>query len=313
MRFEERIKVSNDFVLEVARKAFPSCSLKSVCPSSLGKVSSVFRVDISSPDKNMCLRVSHNGEVGKESVAYGLLEGIVPVPPIIISGEKFLLSGWLPGMTLEDALKTVDSDDRRLLAFSAGEVLARIHSVALESFGFIFDGDVAFPSARSFILTKLDSLLSSSLVREAFGLITLEEIKKFCSQYIVMFEGKPCLLVGDYKANNINVINDPSWRINGVYDFGDAFAGLNEWDFSKFFRHVADVYPDMKRPFLSGYKKCGTIKNGFEKRVRIFDVFLILLTVEKMMRAPVSDEEKIEELRKYVDVLKENIFIVNSL
>ncbi|RLB11340.1 MAG: hypothetical protein DRG27_01405, partial [Deltaproteobacteria bacterium] len=161
--------------------------------------------------------------------------------------------------------------------------------------------------------TKLDSLLSSPLVREAFGLIPLEEIKKFCSRHIVLFEGKPCLLVGDYKANNINVINDPSWRINGIYDFGDAFAGLNEWDFSKFFRHVTDVYPDMKRPFLNGYKQSGIVRKGFEKKVRVYDVFLVLLTVEKMMRAPVSDSEKIAVLRKYVDVLKENIFIVNSL
>ncbi|MBN1157131.1 aminoglycoside phosphotransferase family protein, partial [Candidatus Woesearchaeota archaeon] len=277
MRFEERIKTSRDFIEGVVRSVFPSASVRNFSASSNGKVSSVYKVEMSCPDRILGLRISRNGEAKKESDVSALLKGVVPVPPVISSGDKFMLTEWLPGMTLEDALKVVDSDDRRLLAFSAGEVLAGIHSVALESFGFVFDDDVAFPSARSFLLTKLDTLLSTPLVREAFGIILLEELKAFCSKHIVLFEGKPCLLAGDYKANNINVINEPPWRINGVYDFGGAFAGVGEWDFSKFFRHVTDVYPDMKRPFLNGYKQKGLIKDGYEKRVRVFDVFWILL------------------------------------
>lgn len=305
MRFQPIIQA--DEGLPLVQCAFPNSSVLSCQPVLSGKVASTYRIKIEGRDEDCCLKIASNGEAVKEARLYPLLRQKVRVPELLQAGKHATLTRWLSGMTMEEALKTADSDRRRELAFSAGETLARLHTINPGSFGYIYDGKPGYPSAPAFLSGTLEKLFSSPLVREGLGLVSLGELTAFCEANVSCFDGESCLLHGDFKANNIYV---DGGEVSAVLDFGEAYAGLNIWDFGKFFRHVTDVYPDMKRPFINGYRRCRELGPDYERKVRIFDVFTVLLTIERLMRTGAPDQEKIIHLRKYTEILKENLYLV---
>lgn len=276
-------------------------------PVMSGKIASVYR--LSNNGHTYCLKISANGEAKKEAGLYPLISQNVPVPELIRSEGRLMLTRWLDGTTMEEALalKSVGSDERRIMAFLAGETLADVHSVRMESFGYVLDGEQGVSSAKDFLEERIDSIFTSKHVREGFGLVMVDDLSRFCKRHAKLFDGSPVLLHGDYKANNINVSEG---RVNGIYDFGESYAGLPVWDFGKFFRHVTDRFPDMKRPFLNGYGRKGVIDEEYELKVRVFDVFTVLLTVRRLMESSMPEDVLVGELRKYTEIIRENLYLV---
>jgi len=306
MRFQPIIQA--DEGLPLVQCAFPHSSVLSCQHVPSGKVASVYRVRIEGGEDDCCLKIASNGEDVKEARLYPQLRQKVRVPELLQAGKHATLTRWLPGMTMEEALKTADSDRRRELAFSAGETLARLHTINPGSFGYIYDGEPGYPSAQAFLSGTLEKLFSSRLVREGLGLVFLGELTAFCEANIICFDGEACLLHGDFQAKNI-FVNEG--KVSALFDFSEVYAGLNIWDYGKFFRHCCDVYPDMKRPFVSGYRRCRELESDYERKVRVFDIYTVLLTISRLMAVTeASDLEKIQELRRYSEILKELLYLV---
>jgi aminoglycoside phosphotransferase (APT) family kinase protein len=192
----------------------------------------VLRADGLQPDS---LPSRYLGEVR----AYDRLRTIgVPVPEIIALDVSralvplpYILMRRLPGRSMAFAWKDMTDKQRSAAAVQAGEVLAQIHGIIMDNFGWLSNLDIdPMASAVEFTDTHFYWHLQEAYLDRAFDsanrarLVALwERVKSYVAQV-----RQPHLIHGDFQFENI-LVDDG--RIAGVIDFEWGGAGDPAWDF----------------------------------------------------------------------------------
>ncbi len=81
----------------------------------------------------------------------------------------------------------------------------------------------------------------------------------------------PVIVHTDYKENNTVAERTSSgWRINGVFDLGEAYIGDGEYDLARTACAYAAFGPDVLRAFLGAYAQLKPPRAGFAERMRLY-------------------------------------------
>ncbi len=270
----------------IVRRAFPDAKIENLWMYKQGLINRTYEIVISNPEKELILRLSPKAswKPKKEKFVYDLIreKTNVPVPDVFIVesseelvGHSFMLLSKISG---EDLDKIYEKSRNKEMISKAGEFLAEIHSIKLDSFGWIMDNGIK-PSFRrwtDFLEYDLnEKLLSLAMVRH-FPKIVLKQCREFFSlrKPILETNAKPCLLHKDYHFSHI-IADDK--RINGIIDVEWAIAGNPELDLVKSGMWMFSEKKELEKIFLDGYKKKGKISSGFEDRKVVYE-FLVLIS-----------------------------------
>ncbi|MBR7835497.1 aminoglycoside phosphotransferase family protein [Actinospica durhamensis] len=175
----------------------------------------------------------------KEAYAYRLLEthGIGPIPRVLaeaddvelLDGASCVVLSILPGRPLGEIAPDLTPVQRRQVYRQLGALLARIHAVPMDGFGYIIAGildpapDNASYMARAFArgLREYREAGADDRIADAIGRTVAEHGAVFADC------PAPVLCHGDFHEHNILVEQgrDGEWNVSGLIDPANLHAG----------------------------------------------------------------------------------------
>jgi aminoglycoside phosphotransferase (APT) family kinase protein len=197
-----------------------------------------------------------------------------------IFGWSFALMPLMPGVHLSDreVQRSLTGDDRLGLARAMGAYLALIQRATWDAPA-DYDyarGDLApldVPFSDWFIARTRDWL---GRCRQASGATTAEDVSWAESAIAATYPSlntpfTPVLVHTDYTEGNVVAERaDDGWRICGVFDLGDAYAGDGEYDLARLSCLYGRRSGDELRAFIDAYTLARPPRAGFEERLALY-------------------------------------------
>lgn len=198
----------------------------------------------------------------------------IDVPQLIAEGERdgwpYLIMTRLSGVLASDAWPDMAETDKEGVLRQLGETIAGVHRVPpgelakiTPSWQDFLQGQIAGCRARhqrlGFAQKYLDGL--DDLLADARELIPVHV--------------SPVILVGEYIPENFLLARDgDSWRVSGLFDFGDVFTGFGDYDLLGPSAFMAAGRPGRVRSLLEGY---GYARADLDERLKRRLLALMLL------------------------------------
>lgn len=195
-------------------------------------------------------------------------------------GWSYALMPLLPGVHLSDGdvQRGLTTDDRRTLARAMGEHLALMQTATWEQPGeydYALDDVVPLrePFAAWFITGMRDRLAKC---REDSDATTDDDVRwvesvieRAGDALAVPFT--PALVHTDYAEGNVVAERaDRGWRVTGVFDLGEAYAGDGEYDLARLGCWYGRTGPEVMRAFIDGYAERHPLRVQFAERMAIY-------------------------------------------
>ncbi|MDP7180697.1 MAG: phosphotransferase, partial [Candidatus Woesearchaeota archaeon] len=168
----------------------------------------------------------------------------------------------------------------------SGSLLAKIHSIKFSSYGWIIRSKISpkFSTWSDFVFfdlgEKINKLSKTPKIKESFIEKSLNYIEE--RKHLLNINSEPCLLHKDYHCSHIFA---NSKKITGIIDFEWSIAGHNELDLVKSLWWMFEDSKEHEKTFLKGYHKFGSISKKFEKRKKLYRLYLLIgligLSIEK--------------------------------
>lgn len=175
----------------------------------------------------------------------------LPVPQVL---DVWLPEDDQPGALLLSLLpgKIITGKVSQKLAYSLGELLARLHTHELSRFGDDFDSNELLPAGWWELFDQAykgwqplcEQVLPATLIQRT--LIAYDRLYRSLPD-----PDGPCYVHYDFRPGNVLVQHG---RINGLIDFESTRGGSADLDFIKIKNEVWDVSPETRVPFLAGYR-----------------------------------------------------------
>ncbi len=258
-------------MVAAVRKHFPTSSVTKVSRYEKGIMNATYKVEMSSP-ANLVVYRSYRREgwkAAKEQYLYTLIRDrtTVPVPEVLAKGKDYSILSHVAGREL-------DVTDSKLV-FSAGAMLAKIHSLRMPSFGWIIGNAIepSFSDWEAFVRFDTEHKLSKlphSTEHEEIKERIMELLDE--SSDLLEIEVRPCLVHKDYHASHILV---GEGRITGIIDVEWAIAGHHELDLVKSCEWMF-TSSDMEEVFLDGYRSVGSISPEYSNRKKLYRILILL-------------------------------------
>lgn len=254
-----------------------------LAPLSGGLRNTNYRVQLAAEPVPHVLRLytADPSACAREAALLRLVAGSVPSPDILRSdpgaGLPWSLMTFIDGEPFDLAEKGPTAD-LRVMAYSAGSVLARIHAFVFEHAGF-FSADLHVqPFAAAFRWSNwLTAALEHAHVRLQLGADLAQRLRRFVDDNAWRVEGHqdpPCLVHADYKPWNLLVQDN---TVVGVIDWEFAFAGSPLNDIANFLRHSASQPAEYEAGFAAGYLAAGgVLPDDWKQLARLIDLMSLL-------------------------------------
>ncbi len=195
-------------------------------------------------------------------------------------GWSYALMPLLPGVHLSDGdvQRDLKDDDRPSLARAMGEHLALMQQATWEEPGeydYALDDVVPLhePFAAWFISGVRDRLakcLEDSDATTDDDLRWVESVIERASDALTV-PFTPALVHTDYAEGNVVAERTgDGWRITGVFDLGEAYAGDGEYDLARLGCWYARMSPDVLRAFIDGYAAQRPLREQFADRIALY-------------------------------------------
>jgi aminoglycoside phosphotransferase (APT) family kinase protein len=212
----------------------------------------------------------------------------------------YMLIEEIPGVAMKKHLDDHPEDEAKLL-FDAGKVMAGLHKVKVEGFGF-FDNDQAREgklvgikaSYRDHIFAGLDFNLDYLVKQNIVSEKQAEQARKLFETSELLECEQATIVHNDFA--DWNLITDGE-HITGVIDWDEAHAGHPIGDIACW-----STFFDPKRldEFLKGYKSVTELSNNFQDT---FELLRMRYTIAKMTlrlrRLEWDDSEEVKEKVKF--------------
>jgi len=154
----------------------------------------------------------------------------LPVPELVAEGER---DGWpwlamtrLEGVLGSQAWPSLTESQKEAILRGIGETIAAVQEVP--------PGPIASLGPRwpDFIAEQIDSCRARQ-IRLGLPERYLDELDQIlaAAPAVIPLDAPPVILTGEYIPENFLLEqHGEGWRLAGLFDFGDAFAGLGEYD-----------------------------------------------------------------------------------
>jgi len=253
----------------VIERVFPKARAISIRQFKKSCINEIYDVKLKNPSRDIIIRIfnKEGWKAIKDQFLYDLIKKKtdVPVPTVLFTGKNYSVLSKVQGTHLKK--------DNKALIKKAGELLAKLHTIKFNSYGWIVGNDISpkFNSWDKFMLYDLNHKLS-----KLKGNIDNQIIKKSRNYFdencdLLKIKSRPCLLHKDYHYSHIIVNKN---KINGIIDIEWATAGHSELDLAKSILWMFEKDKKRESIFLEGYRKYGSISKDFEKRKVLYSMLL---------------------------------------
>lgn len=198
------------------------------------------------------LRESYARERAALEFAEGKLD--IETPKVLHAGE---LEGWhylvmtkLAGLPAREVWSEIESRERVQIVSRLGAALKGLHNHA---------APLSLPALNRGWKEFIERQARTCVERQqACGANPewLERLPGFIAERLGLLpaEYEPALLHGDVHLGNLLLAHcDGHWKITGVFDFGDSFCGLHEYDFVAPGVLMVQGNSELQRAFLLAY------------------------------------------------------------
>jgi aminoglycoside phosphotransferase (APT) family kinase protein len=272
--------ISDKDIKKVFSRIMPDYTIESIKNYSKGQVNEIFFVSLINEAKNieeeLVLRIypSDGWKAEKEKYLFNLVmkKTSVLVPGVIITDTSKKIINYNYAILKRVLGEELGESKNKKLVKEAGKILAEIHTIKFDSFGWIV-GKKIEPKFKKWVdflefdlkhkIKKAKSKLPKKLVVDILDYF--ERNKELLDIVTV-----PSLLHKDYSYAHIIVDKE----INGIIDWEWAIAGHHEFDLVKSLLWMFEKDKKREKIFLSGYKKQGKLSKDFEKRRKIYELLI---------------------------------------
>jgi aminoglycoside phosphotransferase (APT) family kinase protein len=245
----------------------------------------------------------------------------IPVPmPLyteITEDAGYIVSTYLPGDMLSEALPTMDEATAARLYANLGTTLARIHTVTLKQFG-----EIGYPVSGPEMASGYELTHTFDSWRELFNAMNAFHLQSLVdTEYtdlvapvrayldarasLVPDVCEPSLLHMDFHASNLLVMDD---QVCGVLDVEGAIAGHAEFGLMRTeLLHFRDERRRFRDVFLQAYGEVLALSRDYESRFNLYYMADLLRRMHGMLvyeqrSGPVLTPQK-RETREQVEML----------
>jgi aminoglycoside phosphotransferase (APT) family kinase protein len=189
----------------------------------------------------------------------------VPVPAVLRAeleaSPPWLLLEWMEGMRFDHMLTSASPAEVAHACFSAGEVLAAIHSFSFEGPGVLGPNlEIADPMGYSW-LTGVREFFEQERARALIGAELANDVIQLVDREGWRLDSvwsQSALVHADYKPWNLLVQRDAGgWRVSAALDWEFSLAGPPLCDFGVFLRYSARMPPEYVSGLVEGYRAAG--------------------------------------------------------
>ena len=218
----------------------------------------------------------------KELYVYRLLgrtEGL-PTPSILWSDnskellpQNYVLMTTLQGQLLSHLASSLSARELRDIYFQMGTLLAKVHGVTLEAFGYITIGVIAsHPTNEAYMRSQFQKKLVEF---DAYGgdpalRRTVEEYVETHNDLLTQAR-IPVLCHDDYHEGNVLVAEEEGkWRVTGIIDVENAVSADPLLDIAKTDYYAIMANEAKREGFLAGY---GRLSMNWRERVQLYKLY----------------------------------------
>ena len=177
----------------------------------------------------------------------------IDVPELIAEGEReqwpYLIMTRLSGVVASEVWPNMAEADKERVLRQLGETIAAVQQVP--------PGEL-LQVTRAWADVMYDQFEGCRARHQRLGLVAkfldgLDDLLRDARELIPM-DTKPVILVGEYILENFQVARDgDGWRISGLFDFGDVFTGIGDYDLLGPSAFMSAGRPGRVRSLLEGY------------------------------------------------------------
>ncbi len=196
----------------------------------------------------------------------------LPLPAVLasdfegVNGRPYLLTSYLEGMTLNEALPAMLEEQRYGIGRELGSLIARVHSYSCAAYGALDakhppvigseqagwvadDADVRYMRARS------ETALQIAIAEHEIDQDGAERLAAWVATNLVGSGRAPCLVHGDLRPAGILVQRrERGWRLAGLVGWGCAMAWRPAWDHAAISEQFAgEVYFSLRVGYGNAY------------------------------------------------------------
>jgi aminoglycoside phosphotransferase (APT) family kinase protein len=258
-------------------------------PISGGLVNTNLEVMLDGPPRRVLLRLYQRdpSHARKEAALARRLAGRVPVARFLhfgesnpVTGQPYAVLEWIEGTRLDQ--QAADASPRTLdaLGRAVGAVLAGIHSIRFEQYGFL-DAALHVVGPIDFSADGLTAYLRQSLgagaSRELLGAALSDQVLAFAereSHRLATWPHTPTLAHADFNGSNILLRRARGWRVAGVLDWEFALSAMPALDFANLLRPPLGDGAAFVAGLAAGYRAAGgALPEHWHLTARIADLF----------------------------------------
>lgn len=240
----------------------------------------------------------------REKKAFKLLENVVPVPELVVFDDSKTISPYdymvckkIPGENLEEKWSALPEKDRETLAYKAGQLLAKIHSKEIDSFGEIsaFGPFLKTKDWAHYLRHTLNYHLSEAMELNLFSAVAQKQFVNLFESQVKLFDQlkTPNLIHGDFHLGNLLFLNQD---ITGVLDFEWSCAGDPLFDICNNLRDMDSKWPGSQVAFNKGYG----VQNFSDEELAKMRVYSMIKSIELCVVSKRFFPE--EECEEYVQI-----------
>jgi aminoglycoside phosphotransferase (APT) family kinase protein len=236
-----------------------------------------------------------------EAAVMRLASGVVPVPDVRLARDGCLVTEYVPGVVLQEALAA--DVDLAGLGQAVGESLSRIGTIEFSTPGFFHDDALNvehLPAPWSVLLTQVTT--DCMLDQDRLNADEQRRWLRLCER------AAPELSAVDHQAFLVHADANPknvivrrvggSWQVGAWIDWEFAHAGCPFADAANMLRFAEDYPPDFVAGFLQGY---GADRSDWLDIGRAFDLFSLCQLLSKPVGHPIGDRVEVL-VRQMLDV-----------
>ncbi|MGF1611470.1 MAG: phosphotransferase family protein [Kiloniellales bacterium] len=298
-----------------------------VTPLASGLINTNLRVRLAGQADPLLLRLYRRGaaEARKEAAIARLLQGRVPAARVLhvaghnpVTGHAYAVFEWIEGECFDLVLPTLDDTALDRLGQAIGRVLAAIHGIYFDRYGFLAD-DLSLAEAIDVdgkgVLAFVRRCLSEGPARARLGEALAVQLIVFMESESAAVDGwlpPPCLVHGDFNPANLLVRRDASsgeWMLAAVLDWEFALAATPAFDFGNLLRPPLGQQGGFVQALAAGYRAAGgQLPDGWQRIARLVD----LTAWTEMLSRPNCADAVIADARSIIratvaDDLREDI------
>jgi aminoglycoside phosphotransferase (APT) family kinase protein len=265
-----------------------------------GLTNTILRVSPEDGSRALLVRIFPGGRVPweREQKALARVAPSLPVPNLLLADDRrlpypSLVFHWIEGITLNSLRKQASASELLSLAKPLGRLLARVASVPSGSDGGLgADGSTPVSSAEALFSVSEQRLLCGRArsrlgeqLAHAIWLRLSKEMERFRTLGLT-----DCLVHGDFGGRNILVAPDDAhgWRITGLIDWEEAFAGWALWDVGSLFRYPNRYGDAFRGEFERRYRSVRGMPEDWYSTARLLDATRQLETLDSERERPAA-------------------------